>query len=191
MIHYSQEDEETGEFQLFAAKRRKSRQKADLPLFGDLVVYDSEDQATESLDEDDKTLQCVRLVQVANTRQLRGMLDKATEICRPTSALYLRVSKLCPMYWAKWRSDQEHADLDVVSDVPQSGSRDAFLSKMKVENGGGVRVRVARNRDAGSKRELFLSPRGRVVGAPCFGQAERVPLGQESDEEGDSSTGGD
>ena len=181
------QDTETG-VQLARKKnsRRKSRSLTpfDLPLFGDFVVHDSVEQAVDSIAEDDVANQCVRLVFIAGTRQLRSMLETETELCKPKAALYLRVSMMCPLYWVNWEDDKETADLDMVSDIPQFGTRDTFLGKLRAdkERIGGVRARLMRNK-AAFNRQLLLNPGRRVVGASCFGSAEEVVVEEEDGEE--------
>ena len=146
----------------------------DLPLFGDFVVHDSVEQAVDSVAEDDVANQCVRLVLIADTRQLRSMLETGTELCKPKAALYLRVSMMCPLYWLNWEDDKKTADLDLVFDIPQFGTRDTFLGKLRAdkERIGGVRARSMRNkaafqqaastqpRPAGCRRFLLWQCRG-------------------------------
>ena len=186
--HQRCQDTETG-VQLARKKpsSRKSRSVTpfDLPLFGDFVVHDSVEQAVDSVAEDDVANQCVRLVLIADTRQLRSMLETGTELCKPKAALYLRLSMMCPLYWVNWEDDKETADLDLVSDIPQFGTRDTFLGKLRAdkEGIGGVRARLMRN-EAAFNRQLLLNPGRRVVGASCFGSAEEVVV-EEEDGEGD------
>ena len=54
-------------------------------------------------------------------------------MCKPKAALYLRVSMMCPLYWVNWEDDKETADLDLVSDIPQFGTRDTFLGKLQAQ----------------------------------------------------------
>lgn len=153
-------------------------------------MYDSDEQALASLEPDDVDMQCVRLVQVAANKQLKVMLETGSEVCRPKAALYLRLSKLCPLYWVTWSSVKDDADLDLVSDIPQFGNRDQFLNKLRTTDGqGGVRARLARNKATGSRGTLLLNPGGRVVGAPCFGTP--VVAEEISDEEEEGENDGD
>ena len=162
----------------------------DLPLFGDFVVHDSVEQAVDSVAEDDVANQCVRLVLIANTRQLRSMLETGTDLCKPKAALYLRVSMMCPLYWVSWEDGKETADLDLVSDIPQFETRDTFLGKLRAdkERIGGVRARLMRNK-AAFNRQLLLNPGRRVVGAFCFGSAEEVVVEEEDGEENGEGDG--
>ena len=172
------------------ARKKNSRRKSrfvtpfDLPLFGDFVVHDSVEQAVDSVAEDDVANQCVRLVLIADTRQLRSMLETGTELCKPKAALYLRVSVMCPLYWVNWENGKETADLDLVSDIPQFGTRDTFLGKLRAdkERIGGVRARLVRNK-AAFNRQFLLNPGRRVVGASCIGSAEKVIVEEEGGEE--------
>ena len=91
---------------------------------------------------------------------------------------------MCPLYWVNWEDDKETADLDLVSDIPQFGTRDTFLGKLRAdkERVGGVRARLMRNK-AALNRQLLLNPGRRVVGASCFGSAEKVIVEEEDGEE--------
>ncbi|CAM9355346.1 unnamed protein product [Pylaiella littoralis] len=189
---YELEDGDTG-VKLIRKKpsSRKGKAKAsppsDLPLFGDFKVYDTVEQAVEAVDEEDIANQCIRLVQVADTKQLKVMLQTGTELCKPKAGLYLRVSKTCPLYWVTWEDDNTVVDLDLVSDIPQFGNRETVLGKLDVNSigGGGVRARLMRKKDAFS-RELCLCPGRRVVGAACFGPSASGPsLDVNDDEEGE------
>lgn len=104
--------------------------QTDIPVFGEYVVYDSPELAVASLVDDDVVNQLTRLVQVANNRQLKTMLQPGLELCRPGAMLYLRVSKMCPLYWVKWGETEANADLDLVSEIPQLGARKALLAKV-------------------------------------------------------------
>jgi len=147
---------DSGIVSLMVKRFRRRSDKKDIPFFGDFVVYDSPELALPSIDSDSVALQNVRLVQVATNRQLRLMLETDTELCRPNSALYLRVSKMCPLFWVDWSDDKEKADLDILSEIPQTGARESVLKKLKPSptGQGGLKACLARNQDT-PRRGLF------------------------------------
>lgn len=80
---------------------RSAREVSDLLVWGDLIVYNTPKAAIESLDQDDVDEEYVRLLRIATNAQLQIMLEPGTERCTPEAALYLRVDKSCPIFWAR------------------------------------------------------------------------------------------
>ncbi|CAN0060389.1 unnamed protein product, partial [Choristocarpus tenellus] len=99
----------------------------DLPAWGDLVVCNSRSEAFRSISLEDREKQCIRLLHVANNRQLKRMLSPGMEVCGPRAELYLRVAATCPLYYMRWTKKGDNANIEFSSKVPQSGSRDQVL----------------------------------------------------------------
>lgn len=76
---------------------------ADVPLWKCIIVYDSPDDALESLTEDKREGHHIRLVEVANNRQLKQMLEPECELAQPKVVLYTRLCPTCPVHWLAWR----------------------------------------------------------------------------------------
>ncbi|CAM9899114.1 unnamed protein product, partial [Choristocarpus tenellus] len=64
----------------------------DLPAWGDLEVCNSRSEAFSSISPEDQEEQYIRLLHVANNRQLKRMLSPGMEVCGPGAELYLRVA---------------------------------------------------------------------------------------------------
>ncbi|CAN0423878.1 unnamed protein product, partial [Ectocarpus sp. 12 AP-2014] len=79
----------------------------DIPIWGKVVVYDSMQQALESLNIEERStdLQFVRLVQVADNDLLKRMCTKNEIVRNPDAGLYLQIAPTCPAYYAS--CDQE------------------------------------------------------------------------------------
>lgn len=151
----------------------------DIPVWGNLIVYRSPDDAQRALTTDDVDERYVRLIRVAGNAQLRLMLDESGgEWCGVDAALYVQVDPRCPVYWMRWSDRESEADLDIVCDVPRRGDWWTVLCGLTPnDNGeGGVRVRHARNKPSetfapGSSRGVALlisSSCGRIVGSGNF-----------------------
>lgn len=105
---------------------KSTRVISDLLVWGDLVVYPSPSAARDSLHQDAIDEAFVRLLRIATHSQLQIMLEPGTERCTPEAALYLRVDRTCPVYWARYNSDKKEAHLDVCCEIPQRGERVRF-----------------------------------------------------------------
>lgn len=169
---------------------RASRDISDVLVWGDLIVYSSPVAAKNSLSSDDIDEEYVRLLRIATNAQLQLMLEPGTERCTPEAALYLRVDKTCPIFWARWNSRTSKADLDICCDIPQRGTRTKILAKVGFceDGSGGVKVRHARNKptstSAHTEDPLYISTNcGRVVGSDMFESAASVDGGEEDEEE--------
>ena len=79
-------------------RKRASSRSYDIPVWGELVVYTSPNEASGTLEADEVDEQYVRLIQVADNAQLRLMLETGVELCGGDAALYVRVDSTCPIY---------------------------------------------------------------------------------------------
>lgn len=124
----------------------------DIPIWGEIVVYDSKADAIESLSYDDKATQCVRLIRIASNRQLSNMLLKGKEVCQPHAALYMRVAETCPLHWVSWdRNPTKGGTIEIIIGIPQKGARDETLASLTASDDGRlypVAARVTRKSGA-------------------------------------------
>lgn len=154
----------------------------DIPLWGQLVVYDTPDEALASLSEEEKEEQYVRLVLVATNRQLTQTLAPGKELCRPRAALYMRVSNTCPFYYLPWLEDHKDVDMDIISSVPHKASRNSMLNAVKGSRDGGqhaLRASVRKRRRSSNHRNaktraLYVYPGSNVVGGKGFAELTSV-----------------
>ena len=106
---------------------------ADVPLWGELCVYDSPKEALESLGPD--YLQppaFVRLVLVADSALLRTMCKHGEEVLTSdTAGLYLQVAPSCPAFYAIWEDGPNNTTHDVRNELDRRASRDALLNEFK------------------------------------------------------------
>lgn len=70
-------------------------------MSGKLFIYQTLKNAEGSLEQDESDEQYVRLVQIGNNSQLKLTLDPEMESCHAHSALYVRATPTCPLYWVK------------------------------------------------------------------------------------------
>ena len=184
-----QGDFDSGAQELFARRRNKNADKSDIAVWGQLIVYDSDNAALSSLNTEDVDEKNVRLLKVANNNQLRIMLEPGKEMCHPNAALFLRVASTCPLYWMKWYDEKEEADLDILCDIPQRGTRTKLLEKINFaqDGTGGVKLRHARRGSTYNKRRaLLVNPCARIVGAQEF---SRLASSQGNNDDDDDDIG--
>ena len=170
-------------------RKRASSRSYDIPVWGELVVYTSPNEASGTLEADEVDEQYVRLIQVADNAQLRLMLETGVELCGGDAALYVRVDSTCPMYWVRWDNRKSKADLDVVCDIPHRGVRATMLEKVQfnADSTGVVKIRHARNKPSETSTSsslgalLVSTACGRIVGSKTF--PCRSPRGNESGDE--------
>ena len=170
-------------------RKRASSRSYDIPVWGELVVYTSPNEASGTLEADEVDEQYVRLIQVADNAQLRLMLETGVELCGGDAALYVRVDPTCPIYWVRWDNRKSKADLDVVCDLPHRGVRATMLEKVQfnADSTGVVRIRHARNKPSETSTSsslgalLVSTACGRIVGSKTF--PRRSPRGNESGDE--------
>ncbi|CAM9764866.1 unnamed protein product, partial [Sphacelaria rigidula] len=74
----------------------------DIGCWGQLIIYNTPEEAVESLTDEEAEHQYVRLVLVATNRQLSWTLARGKELCRPRAALYMRLDRTCPLYHLSW-----------------------------------------------------------------------------------------
>ncbi|CAN0264969.1 unnamed protein product [Ascophyllum nodosum] len=166
-----------------------SSRSYDIPVWGELVVYTSPNEASGTLEADEVDEQYVRLIQVADNAQLRLMLETGVELCGGDAALYVRVDSTCPIYWVRWDNRKSKADLDVVCDIPHRGVRATMLEKVQLnaDSTGVVKIRHARNKPSETSTSsslgalLVSTACGRIVGSKTF--PRRSPRGNESGDE--------
>lgn len=174
--------------QLFAMPRKS---QAGMPVWGKLVVYNSRKQAVKSLSTEEVEEQRVRLIQIADTQQLRRMLDVRNELCAPEAALYLEVADTCALYWTVWDNDKDKADMHIACDIPQSGTRSTMLEAVR-GSGTGVGAITARctSNDDGIGNYWNYTRKGPicvhgghcVVGSKDFGVTDDFSSSSEEDE---------
>ena len=170
-------------------RKRASSRSYDIPVWGELVVYTSPNEASGTLEADEVDEQYVRLIQVADNAQLRLMLKTGVELCGGDAALYVRVDPTCPIYWVRWDNRKSKADLDVVCDIPHRGVRATMLEKVQfnADSTGVVKIRHARNKPSETSTSsslgalLVSTACGRIVGSKTF--PRRSPRGNESGDE--------
>ena len=164
-------------------RKRASSRSYDIPVWGELVVYTSPNEASGTLEAGEVDEQYVRLIQVADNAQLRLMLETGVELCGGDAALYVRVDSTCPMYWVRWDNRKSKADLDVVCDIPHRGVRATMLEKVQfnADSTGVVKIRHARNKPSETSTSsslgalLVSTACGRIVGSKTF--PRRSPRG--------------
>jgi len=96
-----------------------------IPLWGELVIYDSPADALERLEEhpDDTKLDFVRVVLVADAVLLGRMCKHGSEVLSSTEAgLYLEVHPSCPAYFARWNEDPKITTHDVQNSLDRRWS---------------------------------------------------------------------
>ena len=71
----------------------------------------------------------VRLVMLADNKRLRKLLDPETEVCGPRICLFMRVSPMCPVYYARWHKNRDETNMEIVDELPWSASRETILAK--------------------------------------------------------------
>lgn len=74
----------------------------EISIWGNIVVFNSPDEALQSLSEEEKREQYIRLVKIASNRQLKATLIPSKELCQLTASLYLRLDNTCPFYHITW-----------------------------------------------------------------------------------------
>lgn len=106
----------------------------DIPIWGKVVVYDSMQQALDSLNIEERStdLQFVRLVQVADNDLLKRMCTKWEIVRNPDAGLYLQIAPTCPAYYAT--CDQEEgknkstALHEIASYVQRTDNREKLIN---------------------------------------------------------------
>ena len=142
---------------------------SDVPLWGTLVVCRSHLEAWHTLSDDDKASQRVRMVRVADNKQLCKLIEPGVELCGPHAELYLRVAPTCPAYYAMWDSDASTAHMEVASKLPNSGSRQGLLANFLADGTSQtcpIRLRVRRSIRASKTTDssvILVDPGNRVV----------------------------
>lgn len=135
----------------------------------------------------EKDARRLRLLRIATNRQLKLMLDQSRETCRPEAALYLRISTTCPLYYAAWDEDEDDADVEIVSAIPQRGSRNDLLEAMSITSGRQTIMGCVT-----SERKKILGRKGlscslrvraceHVVGGQAFARSVGAPMEDDSD----------
>ena len=102
----------------------------EIPIWGKPVVYDSRQEALDSLKptEDSTDLQFVRLVHVAEYDLLKRLCAKKEVVRSREAGLYLQVGQTCPAYYAMWDdSPTGHAAHEVFSYLKWSYTRETLL----------------------------------------------------------------
>ena len=112
----------------------------EIPIWGKPIVYDSRQQALDSLKptEDSTDLQFVRLVLVCEYDLLKRLLCGEKEVVRSREAgLYLQVAQTCPAYYATWDdSPTGHVAHEVSSYLKRSDTRETLLRSFIDKEGG-------------------------------------------------------
>lgn len=146
----------------------------DIPIWGELVVYDTPQDAVASLSDSEIKDQLVRLIYLASNHQLRQMLEPGKELCHEQSALYMRVAKCSPLHCMPWETETEKADVDIVRFIPRTGTRSTMLEIVR-GSGSGYVVAVARltrrqkeHQKHPARRSLYVFSGDVVVGGPGF-----------------------
>lgn len=196
--------EEQGGYQLFLKEPSKKPIYLDVPCWGELVVFDSAQDALDSLSDHEQEAQLVRLIKIADHSQLKAMLDTRKELCQPKAALYLRLTPSCPVYYLSWEADKETDEMEIHITIPQKAAgRVELLRAASIADDGhhypvfakvGRGRRAMRDKEAGSLRPLFVSPGNSVVGGPGFKKYALLQDDEDKDEsEGEEgeSDGGD
>ena len=148
----------------------------NIGCWGQLIIFDTPEDAIDSLSQEEQEHQYVRLVLVAQHRQLSKMLANGKELCRPRAALYMRLDKTCPLYHLTWDDSCEEAVIEVESSVPQKGSRTSMLDAVKGDPEGGkyaiyATISGKRKNDRGRKAQekpMYVHPGEHVVGGKEF-----------------------
>ena len=102
----------------------------DIPIWGSTVIFNTPQDALQSLDpdNDDLSLQFVRLVLVADYHLLQSLCVHGKEGVRSTEAgLYIKVSPTCPAYYAMWDDSTEKTSHEVASYLGRSEKRAAWM----------------------------------------------------------------
>lgn len=169
----------------------------DIPIWGELVVYDTPQDALASLSHNELENQLVRLIYIASNHQLRQMLEPGKELCHDKSALYLRVGESNPFYCMSWETDLNKADMDIICFIPRSATLSAMLETVRGNESGDVAVvaRLARKQKDHQKhptrRNLYIFPGDVVVGGPGFAQSLCQKAARGSDDEEGENDGDD
>ena len=146
----------------------------DIPIWGQPVVYDTPQDAIASLSEEEKRDQFVRLIRVANNRQLKTLLEAGKELCAPKAELYIRVSSTCPLYWITWEMDCHADGIEIVSQFPGRATRSTMLHLLSGVNADNHPVvgRVCKRRKdrgvAAAVKPLVVAPGACVVRDDTF-----------------------
>ena len=165
-------------------------------------MFDSPKDALKSLSVDEREDQLVRLIQIADNKQLKAMLEVGKELCQPKAALYLRVAESCPFYYMTWEEGKPRDEMKIHVSIPKASSgRQSLLQAFENSKDGTkhpVCAKVGRGRrssnakEASSRRPLHISPDEIVVGGPGFESTISTldkDKGSEDEEEGSESDG--
>eukprot|EP00903_Cladosiphon_okamuranus_P014251 g13237.t2 len=133
-LNWTLKDNESGCKSLFFTKdTRYETNQAQIPIWGTAVIFDSRDEAEDSLvdkyGQDSLDLCYVRLVHVADSDLLKRMVDPNEEAVRSKDAgLYIDVAPTCPVYYARWdtRDDAEYTH-SVISFLDRGSPRHKLL----------------------------------------------------------------
>ena len=151
----------------------------DIGAWGKLIIYDTPEDAIDSLSEEERDQQYVRLVLVAQHRQLIKMLANGKELCRPRAALYMRLDRTCPLYHLTWDESCEESVIEVESSLPQAGTRETMLNAVKGSPEGGkyaIYATVSAKRKGSRGRNahngaMYVNPGQHVVGGTEFNRS--------------------
>ena len=138
----------------------------EIPIWGKSIVYDSRQQALDSLkpSEDSTDLHFVRLVLVAEYGLLKRLCAKKEVVRSREAGLYIQVAQTCPVYYAMWDdSPTGHAAHEVSSYLKRSDTRETLLRSFNDKEGGAP---------APAKLNVF-----RVIDAATPGAIVKVILG--------------
>ena len=111
----------------------------EIPIWGKPIVYDSRQQALDSLKptEDSTEHQFVRLVLVCKYDLLKRLCGKKEVVRSREAGLYLQVAQTCPVYYAMWDdSPTRHAAHEVSSYLKRSDTRETLLRSFIDKEGG-------------------------------------------------------
>lgn len=174
-----------------------------IPVWGKYRVYNTPQEALESIPQDDVDNRRIRLVLAASTRQLRRMLLPGKEACQVDAALYLEVADSCPFYHLTWEEDEGAGAIDITSNIPHTGSRDVMVAAALGSSDGREHALVAsvpqsrKNRGmSGARQPIVVSPGDLVVGGPGFARwmrnrRETIRCESSDDDELDDEAGDD
>lgn len=128
---------------LHAQQKKYGMHEQDIPVWGKPIIFNTPEEAEASLNDDPTGSQYVRLIRVADNKQLAALLLQGKELLKSKTAnLYLRVADTCPAYYAQWESTRENTHHEVVNKLKRGAPRDSML-KVWVDGEGRVQSPLA------------------------------------------------
>ncbi|CAM9746846.1 unnamed protein product [Discosporangium mesarthrocarpum] len=110
------QDCDSGGNHVMSLPERELTVENHIPIWGDYMVF-KDRQAAFNYYKEELGGAGVRLVQVAQPRQLQGMLDPGAKMCGPQGALYMKVHPTCPVYHMETAAAQD-ANMEISCNLP-------------------------------------------------------------------------